>query len=125
MTAAEYRATAQKRRKYGNKPVEVDGLRFDSAKEARRYGFLKNLQMRGEIDNLECQVRFDLHTWAEGQQIKLCTYVADFQYRNARTGQTVVEDVKGPECNDTAIFKLKAKWMKAEHGIQIKIVRQA
>jgi hypothetical protein len=46
--------------KFGNRQVKVDGIRFDSVKEARRYNELKLLERGGEIKNLELQPRFVL-----------------------------------------------------------------
>ena len=42
ISADEYRAllASEKRRKYRNQPVEIDGIRFASRAEARRYGEL-------------------------------------------------------------------------------------
>lgn len=126
ISAAAYRqmAKAPKPRKYRNKPVTVDGERYDSGAEARRHGELRYLEMSGQIRDLKRQVRFELHTWADGQLILLTTYTADFTYRDTKSGYLVAEDVKGPESNDTDVFKLKKKWMAAEHGIDIRIVRK-
>ena len=43
------------KRKYHNKKVTIDGITFDSKKEARRYQELKLLERAGEIQNLELQ----------------------------------------------------------------------
>ena len=47
-------------RKYRNKKVEVDGILFDSKKEANRYMELKLLEKAGEITDLKRQVRYEL-----------------------------------------------------------------
>lgn len=47
-------------RKYKNKKVTLDGIVFDSKKEARRYGELSMLQRAGEISDLELQKEFEL-----------------------------------------------------------------
>ena len=44
--------------KYGAKKATVDGIVFDSRKEARRYSELKILEKAGEIENLRRQVKF-------------------------------------------------------------------
>jgi hypothetical protein len=44
--------------KYGNKKTEIDGIIFDSAKEAKRYIELRYLLRLGEIKYLERQVEF-------------------------------------------------------------------
>lgn len=97
-------------RKYGNEPTVVDGITFDSSKEARRYGVLKILERAGNISDLELQPRFRIHV--NGRTI--CTYIADFAY--TKDGARIVEDVKGVK---TPVFNLKRKLMKAVHGIDV------
>ena len=46
--------------KYGNRNVTVDGISFDSVREARRYKELKLLLLAGEIIGLQMQVPFEL-----------------------------------------------------------------
>ena len=46
--------------KYGNRKVTVDGVVFDSKREAARYKELKLLQEAGEIKGLQMQVPFEL-----------------------------------------------------------------
>jgi hypothetical protein len=46
--------------KYRNKKVLVDGVAFDSKKEAKRYRELKLMEDAGMISRLERQVKFDL-----------------------------------------------------------------
>ena len=105
------------RSKYGAKPTIVDGVRFASQAEARRYGHLKMLERAGTICDLELQPRFPLLVNA----IKVCTYVADFRYRFAGVvGVPVVEDVKGVQ---TPIYRLKKKMLLAQDGIIITEVR--
>ena len=54
------RKPAPKRSKYGNRKTEIDGLTFDSAKEAKRWGELKLLERAGRIRKLRRQVSYDL-----------------------------------------------------------------
>ena len=100
--------------KYGNRKSERDGIKFDSGKEAKRYRDLKLLAAAGEIRDLQLQVPFELTV--NGQ--KICKYVADFTYRDAK-GERVVEDAKGFK---TPIYRLKKKLVKACHGVEIKEV---
>lgn len=97
--------------KYGNRKTVVDGITFDSAKEAKRYGELKVLQRAGEITSLELQPRFPIVI----NGVKVCTYVADFYYVD-EIGSLVVEDCKGFKTRE---YILKRKLMKAVHGIDI------
>ena len=46
--------------KFGNTKVVVDGIKFDSKKEANRYGNLKLLQKAGEISDLKLQVKIEI-----------------------------------------------------------------
>jgi hypothetical protein len=107
------RVRGEKSPKYGNKKTELDGLKFDSKKEAGRYQELKILAAAGEITELEMQVRFDLKV----NKQPVCTYIADFTYRPAKGGDLIVEDVKGVRTRD---YIIKRKLMKAVYGIEVK-----
>ena len=80
------RATSKS--KYGNKKTVVDGITFDSAKEAKRWTELKLLERGNVIRNLERQVPFKVNI--EGKHI--CTWIADFVYFEGQG--RVIEDVK-------------------------------
>ncbi len=97
--------------KYRNKPTEVDGIKFPSKREARRWGVLKLMAYAGAISKLQRQVRYPLVVNGE----KVGTYVADFVYED-RQGATVVEDAKGMA---TPVYRLKRKLMQAIHRITI------
>lgn len=105
---------AKVRLKYRNIPTVVDGIRFASKREAKRYSELKLMEKAGEILGLECQPRFKLIVNSR----PIATYVADFTYR-FRNGLTIVEDVKGVK---TAVYSLKKKLMLAIYGIAIREV---
>lgn len=111
-------APAKKKSKYGDNKKEVDGLVFDSHKEAKRYGQLKMLMKKGEIGQQEFHKVYDLVV--EGQLV--CKYEADFVYMIMATGETVVEDVKSDPTRKIQRYILKKKLMKAVHGITIKEV---
>lgn len=92
--------------KFNAHRTTVDGITFDSKKEAKRYGELRLLEKAGEIRNLELQPKFPLIV----NGVKVCTYIADAAYfeKNAR----VVEDVKsGP--TKTAAYRIKRKLLLA------------
>lgn len=103
------------RSKYHAVPTVIDGIRFASKAEARRYQELLVLQRAGEIRELELQPRYRLHVngW------KLGEYRADFRYRT-RDGETVVEDVKGML---TPMYRWKKKHVAAEYGVDVVEVR--
>lgn len=93
--------------KYRARRTEVDGIMFDSAAEARRYGELKLMQRAGVISDLRLQPQFELlakFTDAAGNKHRSITYRADFTY--LEKGQVIVEDVKGML---TPVYKLKKK----------------
>jgi membrane carboxypeptidase/penicillin-binding protein len=104
----------RRRSKYGNVKTEVDGIRFDSLKESRRYALLKLALETGAITHLRLQVPYALHIVGG---IKLRTYIADFVYE--QDGVTVVEDVKSEATRKDRSYRLKKAWMKLEHGITI------
>ena len=99
-----------RRSKYGAIRTEVDGIKFASKREAKRYGELKLLERAGKIHNLTVQPRFDLVVHGTN----ICTYVGDFRYLE---DGWIVEDVKGVR---TSVYRIKAKLMLACHGIKIK-----
>lgn len=119
-------------KKYGNKKTTIDGITFDSKKEADRYCELCFLQRAGVISNLELQKTFELipaqyeyfeRYGKKGQRLKdgkkclenSITYIADFVY--TENGKTVVEDTKGKR---TTEYIIKRKLMLYIHGIRIK-----
>jgi hypothetical protein len=96
--------------KYGSRKTELDGIVFDSAKEAKRYLELRYLLNGGEITDLKLQVEFELN---EGGTHSL-KYIADFVYD--RKGVIVVEDAKGFRTRE---YKKKRRLMREVHGIEI------
>ncbi|GAC1489835.1 MAG: DUF1064 domain-containing protein [Flavisolibacter sp.] len=104
-----------KKSKYGNKKVVLDGITFDSKREAKYYGQLKFRLLNGEIQELKTQVPFELN---EGGTHSL-KYVADFCWLERATGEYVICDVKGYK---TKVFLKKQKLMFKIYGIKIKII---
>ena len=104
-----------KESKYHNKRVTVDGISFQSVKEASRYQELRMLERAGEITLLARQVKIELVP--KSNLFRAVYYVADFVYVDKRTGKTVYEDVKGVR---TDVYKLKKKLLYWRHGIEIK-----
>lgn len=112
---AVQRALGRKTHKYGAKRTTVDGITFDSKREAERYDELQLLVRAGQIHGLRLQPSWDLHVMG----VKVARYVADFSYHVWAEGPVVVEDVKGMR---TPMYRLKAKMLKAEYGIEIREV---
>ena len=124
------------RSKYKAVKTTVDGITFDSKKEAKRYTELKLLEKAGHITHLELQPEYQITI----NGAKICKYKADFRYFTVRaesnersynskgewqtptkTGDKegqIVEDVKGFK---TPIYRLKKKLVEASYpGTQIK-----
>ena len=102
------------RSKYRAIPTMVDGIKFASGREARRYMDLKLLQCAGEISGLELQPVFPLIV--DGVQVG--KYLADFRYYKA-DGELVIEDSKGFK---TPTYRLKKRIVEAQYGIEVKEV---
>lgn len=98
------RRTISGRNKFGAVKTKVDGITFDSKKEAGRYKQLRLMEMAGLIKELEIQPKYDLMV----NGTKIGFYKADFRYIDTQTGKTVVEDVKGGP-TATPVYKLKKK----------------
>lgn len=80
----------QKKAKYRNEPVRVNGIRFASKKEARRDLQLMDALREGVISDLRLQQDFTLqeaYTTPEGQRIRAIRYQADFTYRIEWAGE--------------------------------------
>lgn len=105
--------------KYNARKTAVDGITFDSRKEAERYKELKELQRVGKIDGLELQPRFTLMDGFryEGKAVRKIEYVADFFYLDLSTYELIVEDVKGVK---TDVYKLKKKLFLKRYGNEYK-----
>ena len=106
--------------KYGNKKTVVNGISFDSKREAKRYEELKLLEMGGVISDLKLQEKFILvpSQRIDGRVVEReLSYKADFSY--IENGKKVVEDSKGYR---TDKYRIKRKLMLWVHGIRIKEV---
>lgn len=115
--------------KYKAKKTQVDGIWFDSKKEAQRFIYLRDSMKRGDISDLQMQVKFllipaqyehdrtgRLSGKIRGRLLEReVTYKADFVYKDAN-GNEVVEDVKGVR---TPVWKIKRKLMLYVHNIRV------
>ena len=126
------------RSKYKAVKTTIDGITFDSKKEAKRYTELKLLEKAGHITHLELQPEYQITI----NGAKICKYKADFRYFTVRAENTarsnitigewqpptmagdkegqIVEDVKGFK---TPIYRLKKRLVEASYpGTLIKEV---
>jgi len=94
--------------KYRNKKTVIEGIKFDSKLESKRYQELKILERQGIIKNLQLQPTFELlPTFKKANKTyRKTTYIADFSYWDNEQGKYIVEDVKGFR---TDVYKLKKK----------------
>ncbi len=125
-----------RRSKYGNRKTVVDGITFDSKKEANRFRELQLLERAGKITTLQQQVKYVLiptqrefsnEIYKKGAHQghfkpgkvleKECSYIADFAY--IQDGAYVVEDTKGVR---TEAYKIKRKLMLERYGIKVREV---
>lgn len=109
-------AESNKPSKYRNIKVNIDGKKFDSQKEFRRYMVLRDMEAKGEISDLRCQPRYDLVVNGK----KVCAYVGDFSY--LKGGEEVTEDVKSPYTAKLPEFRLKFKLFHVLMGREIVLV---
>jgi hypothetical protein len=93
--------------KFKAKPTELDGIKFASKKEAKRYRELKTLQELGEILFFLRQVPFHLQAGVK--------YVCDFLVFWTN-GEVTIEDVKGIK---TDMYIVKKKMVEATYPITI------
>jgi hypothetical protein len=104
-----------KESKYHNRKVTVDGITFDSVKEASRFQELRMLERAGEITGLVRQQKIELIP--KTKLYRACYYVCDFIYFDKRENKTIYEDVKGVRTKE---YLLKRKMLYWRHGIEIK-----
>lgn len=115
--------------KYRNVATVVNGIRFDSKREAERYSELLMRERAGEIRHLLLQVPFGLFcpTSRLGVYATVSEYVADFEYDEPSDAPRspgapvewvrVVEDAKGKKTRE---YELKKKWLYLQEGIEIR-----
>ena len=111
----------EKKSKYSSAKTDVDGITFDSKKEAEFYAELKLRERAGEITHLRLQPRYLLQEAFkhEGKQYNKMEYVADFEY--IENGITVVVDVKGFR---TAVYMIKKKLFLYKYGDRVKFIEE-
>ena len=128
----------KKRSKYGNVPTEVNGIKFDSQKEANRYKILLEAQLAGHITDLRLQHDFTLqeaYTTPMGQRVRAVRYRADFTYKLGEgtyvlpfdiNNQEAVEWIRAmrqPGVNQLVIEDVKSKGTKTkEYEIKKKLM---
>ena len=110
----EARTDAPRRRKYGNRRVEIDGMWFDSQHEAEIYLELEARRRAGELKAVCRQVKFDLPGGIQ--------YVADFVAIAPDMRVEGVYDAKSEITKKNRVYINKKKQMMACWGIDIREV---
>ena len=108
---------------HATKILSADG-KFDSSLEYKRWVYLKTLETEGSIKNLVRQVPYTLipTQYKDGKVLyREMKYVSDFEYDVVKTGEHIVEDVKGLVL---PVFKVKQKLMYYVFGVEVRIVKK-
>lgn len=94
----------------------MDGIKFDSKKEAEYYCQLKLLKQAGEIKDYKLQPRYELQPAFEknGKKYRAITYIADFAIIN-NDGTTEVVDVKSSKTFKTQVYRIKKKMFEYKY----------
>jgi hypothetical protein len=112
-----------RKHKYNAKKTTVDGITFDSQKEAKRWGELLILQRGGYICHLERQFKITLvervRLHGETRKRPDMRLVVDFVYYDIEKQICRYEDAKGFE---TPISRMKRHMALALHGINVEVV---
>lgn len=82
----------------------INGIKFDSRKEAQRYTELKILERSKIIHNLELQKRFEICP-KKYKNNRARYYIADFVYEES--GKKVIEDTKSAITKKNPVYSLK------------------
>ena len=92
----KYPGPAPKKNKYNASKTIVDGITFDSMKEAEYYCELKLRVMAGEVTKFDTQVVFVLQEKyrRQGKTVRAIKYIADFRVYYP-DGRIEIVDVKG------------------------------
>jgi hypothetical protein len=102
----------RKRLKYRNIPITVNGIKFDSKAEYKRFVELESLQKAGKISNLQMQKDFELQPSFQdnqGEKRRSIKYIADFVYKE--NGAVIVEDLKSKITAEDSTYIIKKKML--------------
>lgn len=115
--------TGEPKNKFNAVKEVIDGIKFDSKTEARRYRELKLLERAGKIRDLEVQPVFILVKSVKYKNAKsrkpAMKYTADFRYYDIEKDEVVVEDVKSKATAKETDYIMRRHMMLAFHGIEV------
>jgi Protein of unknown function (DUF1064) len=110
-----------RKNKYHNIKTTINGIKFDSKKEANRYLDLQILERIGEISKLETQPKFEIVPAVKwNKTLRARFYIADFQY--VQNNETIIEDVKSPITKKNPVYTLKRQLFLAQYGNKYKFI---
>lgn len=123
MSAKQYReAEGRTNNKFGAQRITVDGIKFDSKREANRWLELRNLERAGQITDLRRQVVVELQgrdgplLTRTGRKMRITVDFAYVDLRNEATaGLTIFEDAKGKPTRDYEVRRAVA----AAQGVEV------
>jgi hypothetical protein len=110
--------------KYGAEPQVVDGVRFASKAEARRFAELVILERTGAITDLRLQPAFELQPAFvdnKGRRQSAIRYHGDFLYVERDSGKVIVEEIKG--FMDTAAALRIRLFLYKHREVEFRLIR--
>jgi len=123
MTTAEFLTMNQKPSKYRAKKTEVDGITFDSRREANYYEQLKIMKRGGIISDFQVHPKYIIidsyKCPTTGRKIAATTYSADFLVTYP-DGREEVIDVKSEATRKKDAYRIKKKAFEQRYGMPIK-----
>lgn len=105
-----------RRNKFGAIRTTIDGVTFDSQREATLFQQFKAMEKTGMITDLRRQPKYVLAV----NGVTIATYRPDWDY--IEKGDRHVIDVKSAPTMKKRDFKLICKLMKAIHGIEVEVM---
>lgn len=112
----------RKRSRYGSHKTIVDGITFDSRKEANYYSQLKILKRTGQVKDFQIHPKYIIIDSYKcpltGRKIPATTYSADFLVTYP-DGREEVIDIKSKATAKKDAYRIKKKAFEQRYGIGI------
>lgn len=107
--------------KFFNKKVIVEGIKFDSTKEANTYLKLKDLEKKGKIKDLELQKEYVLQESFKinNKTRRKIIYRADFSYISTEDNKLHVVDIKSPYTAKDKVYRIKKKLFENKYNMEL------
>lgn len=116
MTSLSRYEPSRRRNKFGAVKTVLDGITFDSKREAAYYAELKLRERAGEVASVELQPVYELSV--NGHLVG--TYRPDFRFYDVREKRVRVVDVKGVRTRE---FQRTVRLMRAIHKVEVEVVK--